>query len=193
MRTGAKLHRGIHKINGKKVKVEKAEPPSSNLHKKKALENGTCHVTPPSSANSSLVAKPVRPQSVSSLQTRSAASKPFQCTRDYQSKDIPLATQRSNQHSTAFSKAMQKRLQSANGLTIDIYTKRQLSSTEDEVTLSTVVHVEGVDGLTELHLEVAFDDGEQGGEIEEIVWKDDVALVTFKNAKGVCMHIGIFV
>ena len=61
-------------------------------------------------------------------------------------------------------------------------------STEDGEPPPVMVRMEGVDGLTELHLKVAFDDGQNGGEIEEIVWKEAIALVTFKDAKGVCMQ-----
>ena len=49
-----------------------------------------------------------------------------------------------------------------------------------------VVQVEGVRGLNRDHLDLGFDDEDKGGgEIDGIELKEDVALVTFKDAKGV--------
>ena len=49
-----------------------------------------------------------------------------------------------------------------------------------------VVQVEGVRGLNRDHLDMRFDDEDKGGgEIDEIELKEDVALITFKDAKGV--------
>lgn len=51
-----------------------------------------------------------------------------------------------------------------------------------------MVQVEGVAELNNKHLRVAFDDEEKGGgEIAKIMWKGDIALITFKDVKGECM------
>ena len=52
-----------------------------------------------------------------------------------------------------------------------------------------MVQVEGVTGLTTEYLRVAIDNEDQGGgEIDDIVLNGDVALITFKDVKGKCLH-----
>ena len=54
---------------------------------------------------------------------------------------------------------------------------------------SAMVQVEGVSGLNSKYLRVAFDNEDQGGgEIDDIVLNGDVALITFKDVIGKCMH-----
>ena len=54
---------------------------------------------------------------------------------------------------------------------------------------STVVQVEGVAGLNSKYLRVAFDNEELGGgKIDDIVLNGDIALISFKDVKGRCMH-----
>ena len=49
----------------------------------------------------------------------------------------------------------------------------------------TMVQVEGVAGLNSKHLEVAFDnEDEGGGEIDDIVLNGDIAIITFKDVNG---------
>ena len=54
---------------------------------------------------------------------------------------------------------------------------------------SAMVQVEGVSGLNSKYLSIAFDNEDQGGgEIDDIVLNGDVALITFKDVIGKCMH-----
>ena len=50
-----------------------------------------------------------------------------------------------------------------------------------------VVQVEGVTGLTSDSLDLAFDDEDKGGgEIDDIQWKGDIALISFKEKRSEC-------